>query len=136
MGDVYSADGGTYGTVAVKRALEMSDERYDPSTGGESRDEAGDSEAVYVVHRPRQTNVLHPLPSTGSDSGSAPGPGPELSTALRAELHGLEDRVEVLDLELPTTLRTLVFRGLADPDDPFRLRFLLADLLFSRETVQ
>ncbi len=42
--EVHYADGCTYGEVTIERAIEVTDERYDPSTSSESKDEARNSE--------------------------------------------------------------------------------------------
>jgi len=73
--ELHYGDGRTYGEGTVERALQVTDERYGPSTGGASRDGADGSEAASSV-------------TTEATTEAGDGP-PVETTAGRSRAHPL-----------------------------------------------
>jgi primase-polymerase (primpol)-like protein len=97
--EVHYAGGRTYGEVTIERALEVTDERYDPSTGGESRDEAGSSDAASGVTT-EATAEAGDEPPGETGSGRARAHLLERNRLLRQRVQEQAARIEALEAAL------------------------------------
>jgi hypothetical protein len=97
--EVHYADGRTYGEVTVERAIQVTDERYNPSTGGESRDGAGGSDAASGVTT-ETTAEAGDVPAGETGSGRSRAHLLERNRLLRQRVQEQAARIEALQAAL------------------------------------
>jgi primase-polymerase (primpol)-like protein len=97
--EVHYADGRTYGAVTIERAIQVTDERYEPPTGGESRHEAGGSEAASGVTT-ETTAEAGDGPPVETGSGRSRAHLLERNRLLRQRVQEQAARIEALEAAL------------------------------------